>query len=243
METTGSRFVGRVSIAGVGLLCLLYIVVPMMIWRATGTPWGWISGCIITGPFIFLFWLLVCRLWWLMLKRRALRIRMSKGKLAVLALLPVVLIGGWAVYREWPSVRAAHILASARLAPLPGPATEIKVYSWSALFSGEWLLRFRADRADIERFLDASPILKEAPCREYSPDRMRLIERDSVQMRPDGDPNGHDYFRPRSNTPSWYTQEIRVPGERYRIRLPGSSVSGEVIVHTEENVVFVGLWH
>ncbi len=242
MPTTGARFVGRLSIAGVGLLILLYIAVPMAIWRASGTPSGWISGCIITGPYIFLFWLFVCALWWNALKRRARRVNMRKRTLAFLALLPVLLLGGWAIYREWPSVRAAHILAYAGLAPLPESATQLKVYSWSALFSGEWRLGFRADRADLERFLQASPILRNAEYREYSPARMRLPAPDDAPIPPDEDPNGPDYFHPGVNVPPWYLQEIRVPARRYQIH-PASNISGEVIVHTEANLVFVHLSH
>lgn len=129
------------------------------------------------------------------------------------------------------------------LAPLPESAAEIKVYSWSALFNGEWRLRFRADRSDIDRFLDASPILKEAECREYSPDRMRLVDPEPYRERSDDDPNGSDYFRPDLNMPPWYIQEIRVPGRRYETRPPGFSDPGEVIVHTDENLVSVGFSH
>lgn len=239
---TQNRYLGGLFVAGLALFAVLYLAVPMMIWRATGTPSGWVAGRLITGPFAFLLWTWACCLWWQMLKRRANRTSMSKGTLPVLTLLPVILIGARAIYRSWPSVRAANILANAQLAPLPPSASEIKVYMWSTPFSGDWRLRFRADRADIERFLKASAILNAAECREYSQGTMRLAAPDDGE-RPTGDPNGHDYFRPARQVPNWYIEEIRVPGRRYETDPSGFSDPGEVIVHTEENLVFVSLSH
>ncbi|UCD52599.1 MAG: hypothetical protein JSW27_08170 [Phycisphaerales bacterium] len=58
--------------------------------------------------------------------------------------LPVVLIGGRAVYRSWPSVRAACILRNGELASLPPSAHVLKVKLWFTPMSGERHLRFSA---------------------------------------------------------------------------------------------------
>jgi hypothetical protein len=168
---------------------------------------------------------------------------LGRGVLGVLMLLPVILVGGRAISRARPSVRAASILASAELAALPPSAREIKVYTWSTPFSGEWRLRFRAERADIERFLEASRILRQAECREYSRERMRLIDPEPYRDRSGDDPNGPEYFRPDLNMPAWYIQEIKTPGKRYETEVSGFSDPAEVIVHTQENLVLVGLSH
>ncbi|MDY0356862.1 MAG: hypothetical protein RBR19_13350 [Sedimentisphaerales bacterium] len=238
-----NRYLGCLIVAGLVLFFVLYLAVPLMIWRATGTPSGRVVGRLITGPFALLFWLWACCLWWRWLDRRARRMNMSRGVLGALMLLPVILIGGRAIYCAQPSVRAASILADAELAALPPSAREIKVYTWSTPFSGEWRLRFRAERADIERFLEASPILRQAECRQYSRERMRLIDPEPYRNRSGDDPNGPDYFRPDFNMPAWYIQEIKTPGKRYETKPPGFSDPGEVIVHTEENQVLVGLSH
>lgn len=116
VKMTQNRYLGCLIAAGLVLFFVLYLAVPMMIWRATGTPSGRVAGRLITGPFAFLFWLWVCCLWWCWLDRRAGRMNMGRGVLGVLMFLPVILIGGRAIYCARPSVRAASILASAELA-------------------------------------------------------------------------------------------------------------------------------
>jgi hypothetical protein len=243
MKITLNCYLRMLQITGLLLLILFYVVIPMKIWTATGTPSGAIAGRLMSGPVAFLFWIVVCCFSWRMVERRAKRRKMDKVMLAVWTLLPVVLIGGRAIYLALPSVRAANILANAELAPLPPSAREIKVYTWSTPFSGEWRLCFRADRADIERFLEASPALRKAEFREYSAERMRLIDPEPYRDRSNDDPNGPDYFRPDFNMPPWYIQEIRGPGKRYKTKAPGYSDPGEVIVHNEDDLVFVGLSH
>jgi len=244
-ETRQGRYRRWVKRFGLVLLFVLYIVVPIPIRVAGGSPaegldvgflllFGWIG---------LLFWIGACLLWWRIVDVQAKWIAPNKTIRSALILLPVVLIGGRAVYRSWPSVRAERVLYNADLAPLPPSAREIKVYIWAGGFNGEWRLRFRADRADIEQFLEASPALKGAECREYSKERMRLIDPDRHRDRSDDDPNGPDYFRPDFNMPPWYIQEIKGPGKRYETAPSGFSDPGEVIVHTEENLVFVGLSH
>jgi hypothetical protein len=243
MKKTLNRYLRMLQVIGLVLLVLFYVVIPMKIWTVTGTPSGAVAGRLMSGPIAFLFWMVVCCFSWRMVERRAKRKKMDKVMLAVWMLLPVVLIGGRAIYLAWPSVRAANILDNAELAPLPPSASEIKVYTWSTPFSGEWRLRFRAHRADIKRFLEASPILRRAEYQEYSKERMRLIDPEPYRDRCDDDPSGPNYFRPSSNMPPWYIQEIKGPGKRYETDPWRFGDPGEVIVHTEENLVFVGLSH
>ncbi|MHC4517037.1 MAG: hypothetical protein ACYTAS_00470 [Planctomycetota bacterium] len=243
METKKHRYQLTVKVMGLGLLFVLQTVMPVVMRTLGGTPWGWIGGGVISGPIGFLFWTTLCLCWWRMMKLPPKWMTLDNITWSALVLLPVVLIGGRAIYRSWPSVRAARILANCELASLPPSAREIRVFTWSNGFNGEWRLRFRADRADIERFLEASPILKGAESRVYSRDRMRLAEPDGYWEGTEDDPNGPDYFRPCFNMPPWYIQEIKEPGKRYETRPSGFSDPGEVIVHTEEDLVFVGLSH
>lgn len=122
VKMTQNRYLGCLIAAGLVLFLLLNLVVPMMIWRATGTPSGWVAGRLITGPFVLLFWLWVCSLWWRWLDRRTGRMNLGRGVPGVLMLLPVILIGGRAIYGARPSVRVAGILANAELAALPDSA-------------------------------------------------------------------------------------------------------------------------
>lgn len=229
----------RVKCISLGLLFVLQTVIPVVMRTVGGTPWGWIGAGVISGPIGFLFWATLCFCWWGIIGQMT----SDKVTWSVLVLLPVALIGGRAIYRDWPTVRAARILYNANLASLPPSAREIKVFTWSNGFNGEWRLRFRADRADVERFLAASPILKGVECQEYSGQRMRLAEPKGYSKRSDDDPNGPDYFRPDWNMPPWYIQEIKGPGRRYETDPSGFSDPGEVIVHTEDDLVFVGLSH
>jgi len=85
----------------------------------------------------------------------------TKGVRTALVLLSVLLIGGHAVYRSWPSVQAARIVRNAGLAPLPPSARALKVNLWFTPMSGQRCLKFRAARDDVANFLTTSPILRD----------------------------------------------------------------------------------
>jgi hypothetical protein len=166
-----------VILTGVVLL-LIYvflIVTPNMIQIASGyVPSQDIIGLVLIAFFFgtlfcgcFVYQVLVYQL----LKRRL----KSRPVWAFLFLLPALPIGTLTVYRSMPSVKAQGVLARGRLAPLPESATDIKVYTWSSLFSGEEFLRFQASPEDVERFLKESPILQGAKCERFSKERMRVV--------------------------------------------------------------------
>lgn len=158
---------------------------------------------------------------------------------AMLFLLPAIWFGTDCLYKSVPTVAARGILAWGELATLPDSATEIKIFAWSSLFSGEEFLRFRASPDDIERFLETSPILKNAECQTYSKDRMRLSFPKDYGMEHFMDP--HEYFQPVGHAPQWYREEFRGPGRRYIIHPKRYHYPGEVIIDDEKNLVFVYL--
>jgi len=197
---------------------------------------------VLSSVLVFLWSLglsLVCQaIAYRLLKRR---IR-SRAIWAVLFLLPAITIGGGWFYYSTPIAQARAILARGELASLPKSATDIRVYMWSSPFSGEDFLRFRASPDDIQKFLEESPILRGAKCREYSKDRMRLkYPKDYWQRIMEYREDGNEYFFPDSITPDWYKQEIKGPARCYIINPNRYHYPGEVIVDNEENLVFVYL--
>ena len=160
---------------------------------------------------------------------------------AILFLLPAILLGGDSLYRSLPKVKARRILAHGELAPLPESATDVKVFTWSSLFSGEEFLQFRAAPIDIERFLNTSSILRDAECQKYSRDRMRLQFPKDYGMKEEHLMGPHDYFSPEAHAPEWYKEELRGPGRRYIIHPKKYHYPGEVIIDDDENLVFVYL--
>lgn len=159
---------------------------------------------------------------------------------AILFLLPGIVLGTERLYTSLPTVAARRILTLAELAPLPESATEIKVYTWSSLFSGEKFLRFHASPRDIERFLDESTILQGAECQTFSPERMRLHSPDDPEKWGRYYEAGHEFFIPDPSAPAWYKEEIR-RGRRYIIHPEWGYYPGEVIVDDEEHFVFVNI--
>jgi len=80
-------------------------------------------------------------------------------------------------------------------------------------------MRFSATRDDIKSFLAASPILKETKFEEYD-------QEDVKDLR-----IGHD-------APSWYADEIKGPGVRYKFRPKRFPHGVEVIIEEKQNIVF-----
>jgi hypothetical protein len=137
----------------------------------------------------------------------------------ILFILPAIMLGTSWFYVSLPTVNAQRILTRAELAPLPESATEIKVYEWSFIFSGEKYLRFRASPSDIEKFLRESPILQDAECEKFPADGIRARS-------------------PNPNAPDWYKGDIK-KGRLYIIRPEWGYYPGEVVVDDEEHFVFV----
>jgi len=156
---------------------------------------------------------------------------------AILFVLPGVLGGTKVFHGSLPTVRVRTLLSFAELAPLPESAREIRIYTWSSPFSGEDLLRFTADRNDVERFLAQSPALQGQEPKRYSAQRMKLPLPKGFQSVPN---EGNEYFVPR-HRPTWYKQEIRGPARKYLVQPPRYQLPGEVLVDEETNTVYVYL--
>jgi ABC-type multidrug transport system fused ATPase/permease subunit len=158
---------------------------------------------------------------------------------AILFLLPAIIFGSISFYQSLPTVRAPKVLSYGRLAPLPESASDIKVYSWSSLFAGEWFLRFSATSEDIEDFLNMSPSIKDAECVMYSREKMRLPYPEDYWQNNKYSQDGHEYFDYHQTEPGWYKPEIRGRGRYYRIRPKAGFKRAEVIVDDEKDLVFI----
>ena len=241
METTQNRYRRRVKRIGLGLLFVLYMVVPIPIMIAGGSAgfdvvflwmFGWIS---------LLLWIGVCLLWWRIVDVHVKRITPSRKVWSTLVLLPVILIGGRAVYRSWPTVRAACILYNADLAPLPPSATEMKVNLWFTPMSGEGHLRFNAAPDDIEHFLAASPILRDVEYAKDSENQITLFYPRNERRSLSPEDIRYRISRDLKRAPAWFIKELTGAMMGYYIDPSGSQISGTVIVDQEHNLVFVRL--
>jgi len=184
---------------------------------------------------------------------RFLKTRIRRGSTwATLFILPAIAISVFTFYDSLqarraflqdsqPTVKAQRILSYGRLAPLPESASDIKVYSWSSPFSGEWFLRFSAIPEDIEEFLNTSPSIKGAECVMYSREKMKLPYPEDYWQNTKYFHDGHEYFDYHSTGPEWYKPEIRGRGRYYRIRPKVGFKRAEVIVDDEEHLIFVKL--
>lgn len=160
---------------------------------------------------------------------------------AILFLIPAFLLGGISLYQSLPRVRARTVLSDGRLAALPESATDIKVYSWSFIFSGESFMKFSANPEDINVFLNSSPSINGQQCQRYSLERMRLpYPKDSRKLM-EYNEAGHELFIPDSMAPDWYDTQIRIRGRSYEIPPEGHHNNGEVIVDDENNVVYINV--
>jgi hypothetical protein len=204
-------------------------VYPMIVGQAVGSTLGVLVWTAIFVPCQGLVWVF-------------LRMRIRRDLVwAMLFLLPAIWLGTDCLYKSVPTVAAREILAWGELATLPESATDIKIFAWSSLFSGEEFLRFRASPDDIERFLETSPILERVECQDYSKDRMRLPIPKDYGMKEEHFMGPHEYFSPEAHAPEWYREEFRGPGRRYIIHPKRYHYPGEVIIDDEKNLVFVYL--
>ena len=114
------------------ILCVLYIVVPVVLMLVSGTPSYSIGiGLDLAKRTVFLCILVLVFYFYQRALYDLIQTMVSHWiTWSVLMLLPVALFGAGGVYRSLPSVRARQILGTAELAPLPESATEITVYTW-----------------------------------------------------------------------------------------------------------------
>lgn len=236
-----TNFPIRLFILNTLLLFLICVVGRYAMELVYGAVFSMIVGeavvSTITLPFFIVLSLAYQVVVYLLLKTRIKHILLW----AILFLAPAIVLGADCLYTSLPTVAARRILAIAELASLPKSATEIKVYTWSFLFSGEKSLRFRASPDDIERFLDESPILRDAECERFSRKRMRLHSPHDPKKWGEYQEAGHELFVPDSSAPPWYKEEIKQGGRRYIIHPEWGYYPGEVIVDDEEHLIFINI--
>jgi len=240
-KEAGTNFPLRLFILNTLLLFLICVVGRYAMELVYGAVFSMIVGeavvSTITLPFFIVLSLAYQVVVYLLLKTRIKHILLW----AILFLAPAIVLGADCLYTSLPTVAARRILAIAELASLPESATEIKVYTWSFLFSGEKSLRFRASPDDIERFLDESPILRYAECERFSRKRMRLHSPHDPKKWGEYQEAGHELFVPDSSAPPWYKEEIKQGGRRYIIHPEWGYYPGEVIVDDEEHLIFINI--
>jgi len=238
--TQGERYWRVVRGLGLGMLFLFYMILPIPIRVAGGSAgfdvvflwaFGWIG---------LFFWSGVCLLWSRIVEVHARKITSNRAVWSTLVLLPVVVIGAYAIHESLPSVRAACVLDNAELAALPMSASELKVSLWFTPFSGQGCLRFRATPGDIERFLATSPIFRDVEYEECSEGQERFFyPRDA--RHPTSVEDLQRCVSREGGAPSWRITEFTESMTGYRIDPSGSQISGAVIVDEDGNLVFVRL--
>ena len=240
VEAKEDRYRRIVKIVGLGLLFVVYIVVPIPIRIMGGSAGFDVVFLLLFGWVGLLFWTGVCVLWWRVMECLLKLMIADKRLWGLLMLLPVVLIGGRAIYRSWPSVRAACVLYNAELAPLPPSASELKVNLWFTPMSGEGCLRFRAAPDDIERFLATSPILRDVEYAKCSEGQDRFFYPRDARY-PTSLEDLQRYVSREGGMPPWVIKDFTGSMTGYRIDPLGSQVSGAVIVDEASHLVFVRL--
>lgn len=147
--------------------------------------------------------------------------------------------------RESPAERTERILRAGRLADLPESATYIKAEGWSAMFTGEDYLMFRAAPEDIEKFIAKSPSLKGATPEIFDSEHMHLPYQKEEEYYTDEELENsykQKYFFPSHMDPKWYDLTIKVKGRQYEI--PGDPNKkghnwGSVLINDETNTVYI----
>ena len=147
--------------------------------------------------------------------------------------------------RESPAERTERILRNGRLADLPESATDVKVYGWAGIFTGEDYLMFRATPEDIEKFIAKSPSLKGATPEIFDSEHMHLPyqkEEESYTEEEFENRYKQKYFFPYHMDPKWYDLTIKVKGRQYEI--PGDPNkkghnSGSVLINDETDTVYI----
>lgn len=123
------------------------------------------------------------------------------------------------------------------IAELPPSATNVRIARTKAFASLTFLLRFRADPADVEAFLASSPILEGSKPVVYSTDYVLYNPACELDDLPDADGDtlsaGHDW-------PSWFDPWLSKGGRMFR---RGPDVPSYellwIIVNDDTHVVYV----
>lgn len=162
---------------------------------------------------------------------------------AAVFLLPGLLFFANIAWKLTPQGKAGAILARGRLAPLPSSATEIKIYGWHGLFSGEDYLRFRATADDVEKFLRESPSLRGAEAESYTVQhQLRQFPDDGMPPADDPHFKRHRYHHPGKRAKEWWwSGELRDRGRIHPIPAEGFHNWGQVIYDEAAGVVFINV--
>ena len=164
---------------------------------------------------------------------------------ALVFILVIILL--FLCLRESPAERTERILRAGRLADLPESATEVKVYGWGGIFTGEDYLMFRATHEDIEKFIAKSPSLKGATPEIFDSEHMHLPYQKEEEYYTDEELENRykqKYFFPSHMDPKWYDLTIKVKGRKYGI--PGDPNEeghnwGSVLINDETDTVYISV--
>ena len=152
----------------------------------------------------------------------------------ILFLSPSLFLTFNSAYYSLPRVKIRQVISDGRLAEIPESAQNLKVYTWSSLFSGEGFICFEAGPEEIQKFINDSPGLKGIVPKIYSEDKMHI----PYPLNYDGN-STHDYFTPDSSAPKWYKEQLRNKGRIYEIPPEEGHNSGTVIIDDSTNTVYI----
>jgi len=222
-KETGPGFPWRFYALSVVLLLLLCVAGPPVIRIANG---GSRKADLLTvaGTALRLSLALWAGVFWQVLLYHLLRKKLrSAVAWAILFVLPALLAGGWLIHRALPAVRAGMVLPDVRMAPLPKSATDLKFYDFWCPDEATVCMRFRADPADIERFLAASAALQGAEWKMPASEQM---------VSPWG-----------PSEPTWYKEGIRKASRSCSVRSKKkhSTITVSVAVDDAVNLVYVSI--
>ncbi len=229
-------FPWRWSILSFVVLLLLCVIVPSGM-RARSSGWApgpdlaEVSSIVKFG--LFLWALVVFQVMTYFALRRHLR---SQLAWAILLVLPALAMGGVSIYPSLPGVRARALLVRIGTAALPPSARDVRIATWWCPDQTDIYIRFAADRNDIARFLDESPILQGAEYGRFAAEEMIVISLDGPSS-----PEEYASYRAQRDGPEWFRRRLMRPTRRYHVRPEGRSCRVEVTVDDQRNTVFVHL--
>ena len=146
-----------------------------------------------------------------------------RGVLKALIGAGLCFVGGMYLWSLLPSSRANYVLGRGRLASLPKSAENVREYSWSGIFTGEWYVVFEASDEDIEKLIRESESIHGDPPKLIGPEHEKA----------------EDVLRPNHLGPEWFRWHGIRKGRVYTIPPVDMHYWGTVAVDDETNTVFV----
>ncbi|MFA5865501.1 MAG: DUF4190 domain-containing protein [Phycisphaerae bacterium] len=133
------------------------------------------------------------------------------------------------------------ILKNGRLASLPTSATNIKAEGWSAIFTGEDFLMFKASPDDIEKFLSQSESIKRGTPKLFDHKQMHIPYPNTENAENQSNENDIYFFRS-NHWPIWYDPTIKIKGRKYEIPSDVRGHNwGSVIIDDETSTVYISV--